>query len=68
MNKLTIKQVENILDWSYPTALAWAREHGENDGQRWMVPVESVIGEIDQEQRRIDEMRDRLANHVLAFS
>lgn len=45
MNKLTIQQVQEILDVSYPTALGIARQHGSQDGPagKWHVPA-SVIG------------------------
>ena len=60
---LTIKQVEKILGMSYPTALQFAQEHGEQVERKWVVPAEAVRSvlaqrsfELQAQMRRFDEL------------
>ena len=56
MNDLTISQTQDILDWSYPTALRFAKEHGQQiDSGKWMIPFTAVAGEV--QKRTIEAQR-----------
>ncbi len=48
MSDLTIKQTQFILDWSYPTALNFANEHGIQVEGKWYIPYTVVAGKVQE--------------------
>lgn len=57
---LTIKQIQKILDMSYPTALALAQSTGTAIDGKWFVPDEAVASRIASEKQRVEKMEQRL--------
>ena len=56
MNDLTISQTQDILDWSYPTALQFAKKHGQQDASgKWFIPFATVAGEV--QKRTVEAQR-----------
>jgi hypothetical protein len=57
--KLSIKQIQNIMKWSYPTALRFAQKNGEQVASelwprpRWFVPREILVREISQLEEEV---------------
>jgi hypothetical protein len=63
MDELTIKNIENILGWSYPTALAFAKLNGRQDeAGKWFVPAEAVDSELKNRERLVNEQRRAYEN------
>ena len=61
MSKLTISQTQKILDWSYPTALRFAKEHGQQDDSgKWFIPFNVVAGEVQKRTVEAQRMQARL--------
>ena len=59
MDYLDIKQVEQILGWSYPTALEWAAKQGERQGRKWVVNPSVVDAVIREREAQVFQMRQR---------
>jgi hypothetical protein len=62
---ITINEFMEITKTSYPTALSFAKEHGEQEtfgGQRarWFIPLSAVRDLVYSEQGRVDEMIEAL--------
>lgn len=61
--ELTIKQIQLIMDWSYPTALNFAKQHGEIkevEGQdKYFIPSVEIYHVIDKKRFAVDEMESR---------
>ena len=65
---LTIRQIQNVMDWSYPTALKFATESGtKNDNEygpdMWLVPIEAIEQKINERESAVRVMRDKLAQY-----
>ena len=64
MDKISITQLMDVTGMSYPTALAFANEHGsqENGGQRarWMIPINSVRAYVVDKEKEVSQMRQTL--------
>lgn len=59
-NMLTIKDTQEILDISYPTALKLAQEVGQQVDGKWLLTEELVAARIAAEKRRVEKMEERL--------
>lgn len=58
--EFTIKQVQDILDWSYPTALKFAQRYGrmeENGHPVWYVPAQAVNDELRRREEEVAKSR-----------
>jgi hypothetical protein len=60
--KLTIEQVEKIMQWSYPTALKFASIHGEKGSKVWLIPSGVVWNRITQLEANVKNMRKEFFN------
>lgn len=64
MKHLTIKQVEKVFGWSYPTALQYGQRFGRQDGDgqkaKWLVPLDVVEADLKMREDEVRSMRDRL--------
>jgi len=61
MNELTISQTQEILGWSYPTALQFAKLNGrQEDSGKWMIPFSAVAGEVQKRTVEAQRMQARL--------
>lgn len=71
-NGLAIKDIEYILGWSYPTALAYAKENGTKDEDgRWMVPASLVyfqVALLENAARFTKERFDELATPAASLN
>jgi hypothetical protein len=68
MDELTIEQTKEILGWSYPTALYFAKMHGRKDGLKWVVPVAAVDGVIAERQREVVEAVERMRHYCPEYN
>jgi hypothetical protein len=65
--ELSVKQIQNILKWSYPTALNFAQENGHRVESefwplpRWFVPFDVVAREVAKRENEVEAMKLRLA-------
>lgn len=57
---LDVKDIQHILDLSYPTALGLAQKHGTMSGGKWLLTEEFVDRQIDEKARQVEKMRQRL--------
>ena len=60
---LTIRQLEIVTGWSRPTAMDFAKAHGEQkpDGRKnWAIPVAAVQALIAERYDEVDGMVRRL--------
>ena len=57
---LDIKDVEHILGISYPTALAYAKKHGEYIDGKWYFTSATIAARIKAEKTRVAKMEERL--------
>ena len=64
--QLTIEQVEKITGWSYPTALKFARRHGEMVSGKWYVPASAVASKIAELDIGIVRMKKAFSAEVAA--
>ncbi len=60
MDELTIKQMQYVLGWSYPTALGFAKRQGRYDGARWYIPYTVVAGKVQEKVVVASKMQARL--------
>ena len=64
--QLTIKQLREVLDCSYPTALRFATLHGElitvpeTNQEMWFIPTRAVEDRIDNLETEAQHLRDKL--------
>jgi len=64
-NQLTISQVKEIMGWSYPTALNYAKAVGTIDrtippSGLWTVPADCVKAVIDEDMAAVAARLERL--------
>lgn len=68
MKQISIKQLQDILGISYPTALDFAKQHGEQngDGERaqWFIPLTAVSPLVENEQKRVAQMAETYAMYL----
>jgi len=57
---ITIKETQDILKLSYPTALALAKETGTMVDGKWLLPDDVIASRIADERRRVEKMEQRL--------
>lgn len=62
MKQLTIKQAQYITGWSYPTALRFAKEHGEYQNGIWLIPEDNIADVVYQEVMKASKMEARLVS------
>ena len=60
MSELTIEQIQNILGWSYPTALEFAKKNGEIRERKWYVPFNDVAAEVQNRVVTAQRMQSKL--------
>ena len=62
MNDLTISQTQKIIGWSYPTALQFAKKHGQRSSldSKWMIPFDVVAAEVQKRTVEAQRMQARL--------
>ena len=60
MNELTIAQVREIVGWSYPTALDFAKRTGAMIDGKWYVPFDIVAAEVQKRVVVAQKMQGRL--------
>ena len=63
---LTIKQTQDILKISYPTALQMAHEVGQQIDGRWFIPDRVVAEMISAQKKEVAAMEARLRTAVIA--
>ena len=56
---ITITEIQEVLEISYPTALALAKTSGEMVGGKWLVPAAIIREMLEDEQRHLSEKRAR---------
>ena len=61
--RLSILQVQEVLRWSYPTALKWAKDNGEKvieaGREKWYVPAHVVAIEVQTIVNGAEDMQRR---------
>ena len=72
MEKLTIQQLMKVTGMSYPTALTFAKENGEQESDggkraRWLIPVDKVQRFVLLERNRVNEMMRTLEGYKEAI-
>lgn len=69
MDELTIKQTQDVLGMSYPTALAYAQQNGRISltERRWVIPAHVVWDELQKRRADIDERESQLKHYCLNF-
>ena len=55
--KLSIKQVQKNMGWSYPTALKFAASHGQQVEGKWFVPASAVEDEIEKMDNNLQSIK-----------
>ena len=60
MDELTIKQMQYVLGWSYPTAFKFANKQGRYDGMRWYIPYNVVAVKVQEKVVAASKMQARL--------
>ena len=63
--QLSIRQVQHVMQWSYPTALKWVQKRGKIvdvgiASGKWFVPVDALSLEVDKQEKEASETRQRL--------
>jgi hypothetical protein len=68
MKTLTISEAQQVLGWSYPTALKFAKQHGQmiNGRRKWVIPADEVSQVLKDEQKTLDEKQSMLTLLLMA--